>query len=102
MPFKKGESGNSKGRPSGSENKVTVELRDRIKLFLESNFKTVQKDFKKLDSAQRVALYEKYLKFVLPQLQNSDLTVNLEKMSETQLDMIIDRLMTRENDQEKK
>jgi hypothetical protein len=101
MPFKKGESGNSKGRPSGAENKVTVELRDRIKTFLEGNFKTVQKDFKKLDPEKRVALYEKYLKFVLPQLQNSDLTVNLDKMSEHQLDQVIDRLMTRD-DKEKK
>jgi Family of unknown function (DUF5681) len=95
MPFKKGESGNSKGRPRGAENKVTVELRDRIKLFLESNFKTVQKDFKRLDPEKRVALFERYLKFVLPQLQSTDVNLDFEKMSEQQLDEIINRILNK-------
>jgi len=95
MPFKKGESGNRKGRPIGAENKTTTELRDRIKSFLESNFKTIQKDFKKLDPEKKIALYEKYLKFVLPQLQATDVNLDFDKMSETQIDEIITRILNK-------
>lgn len=96
MPFKKGESGNRKGRPNGAENKTTVELRDRIKAFLDGNFKTVQRDFKKLDPEKRIALYERYLKFVLPSLQATEISLDIEKMSDAELDLIISRLISKQ------
>ena len=37
MPFKKGESGNPVGRPKGSLNKVTQELREQITQAIDTN-----------------------------------------------------------------
>lgn len=94
--FKQGESGNKKGRPVGAENKLTGELRDRIKTFLDGNFETIEKDFKGLDPEKRVVLFERYLKFVLPQLQATDVSLNIEKMTDAELDLIINRLISKQ------
>mgnify|MGYP001300089848 CR=1 FL=1 len=82
------------GRAKGAPNKLTLELRERIKLFLEDNFPLVERDFKALEPEKRIALFEKYLKFALPQLQSAEIGLSLEKMSENQLDQIINRILT--------
>lgn len=92
MGLPKKRTNNPKGRPPGP-NKITVELRDRIKTFLDGNFATIEADFKKLDPDKRVALFEKYMKYCLPQLQSTDISVDIEKLSEPELDMIINRIL---------
>ena len=82
------------GRAKGVPNKLTLELRERIKLFLEDNFSLVERDFQTLEPEKRIALFERYLKFVLPQLQSAEIGLSLEKMSENQLDQIINRILT--------
>jgi len=100
MGLPKKRTNNPKGRPPGP-NKITTELRERIKSFLDGNFSTIEKDFKQLDPEKRVALFERYLKFVLPQLSNTDLNLNIEKMSDSELDQIINRLIKTNSDVEK-
>lgn len=82
------------GRAKGVPNKVTLELRERIRLFLEDNFALIEIDFQTLKSEKRIELFEKYLKFVLPTLQSAEIGLSLEKMSEDQLDAIINRILT--------
>lgn len=94
MGLPKGRTNNPKGRPR-KPNKVTRELRDRIKLFLDSNFETVQNDFKNMDPDKRVLLYEKLLKYCLPQLQTTDVILDFDKMTESQLDEIIFRILNK-------
>jgi len=93
MAPKKGTVNNPKGRPVGAENKLTGELRQRIKTFLDGNFKTIEADFKTLDPEKRITLYERYLKFVLPSLQATDVSLNIEKMTDAELDQVINRLL---------
>lgn len=97
MAFVKGQSGNAKGRPRGSQNKVTGELRDRLKDFLDGNFDKVQRDFKKLDHKDRIEYYEKFLKYVLPQLRTTDLKLDFDNMTESQIDEIITKILNRKN-----
>lgn len=83
----------SGGRRAGTPNKITAELRARIKSFLENNFKTVEHDFKKLDPEKRIALYEKYLKFALPQLQSTSVDFSIDKMTDDQLTELLNKLI---------
>jgi len=92
MGLPKKRTNNPKGRPPGP-NKITAELRERIKTFLDGNFETIEKDFKGLDPEKRVALFERYLKFCLPQLQTTEIDLNIESMSDAELDLIISRIL---------
>jgi hypothetical protein len=92
MGLPKGRTNNQQGRPPGP-NKITGELRERIKTFLDGNFETIEADFKKLDPEKRITLFERYLKFCLPQLQSTDINLDIEKMSDAELDIIITKLL---------
>jgi len=92
----KGRTNNPDGRPPGKPNKVTQELRERIKLFLDNSWPTVQKDFKKLKPVERVAIYEKLLKYVVPVQKESLIDLNIEGMTEEQLNTLLNKLITNE------
>jgi len=66
----KGKTNNPDGRPKGSPNKITAELRERISDFLNENWEQIEKDFGTLDAEKRILIYEKLLQFTLPRLQS--------------------------------
>jgi hypothetical protein len=90
MPFKKGESGNNLGRPIGARGKNN--LREFITEFLEENTERIKKDFELLEPKDRIVLFEKLLKYSLPTLQATTLSTNLDKLSDIELDTIIEEL----------
>jgi hypothetical protein len=92
--FKKGEG----GRPKGKPNKVTGNLREWINGFIEDNRQQIQADFKALEPKDRIMMFEKLLKYALPTLQATSLTTDFEKLTDEQLDEIIDRLKNNNND----
>jgi len=94
--FKSGTSGNAKGRPQGAKGKTSTELRERIKTFLDGSFDEMQEDFKKLDPVQKLAFYERLLKFAVPVMSTQDMQINFEDLSESQLDEIINRLINKQ------
>jgi len=89
----KGHTNNPKGRPKGIPNKATTDLRERMKQFLDDNFDLIEMDFKKLSPERRVALFEKYAKFILPSLQASRVDISIDKMSEEQVSDLLNRLI---------
>jgi hypothetical protein len=90
MPFKKGISGNNLGRPIGAKGKNN--LREFIAEFLEENTERIKKDFELLEPKDRIVLFEKLLKYSLPTLQATTLSTNLDKLSDIELDTIIEEL----------
>jgi len=60
--FKKG----TGGRPKGSPNKTTIEVKEFISNFLNENLLTLQSDFDNLESKERLYFMEKLLKYVIP------------------------------------
>jgi hypothetical protein len=97
MAFKKGQSGNPSGRKPGVSNKITKELRDRIKDFLEGKWSQIEDDFDALESKDRVQLFEKLLQYVLPRMASMDIEgeIDLRTLSEETLDKIADRLINK-------
>ena len=98
----KGHTNNPNGRPVGSVNKVTANLRNRINDFLNDNWEQMQVDFDKMDPKERLMFYEKLLQYGLPRLQATQLTSDIEKITDEQLEYIIHDLKESINDQGRK
>ena len=73
MAFKQGESGNKTGRPKGVPNKATGSLREFINELVNENREQVKEDFKALEPKDRIAMFEKLLRYSLPTLQSTTL-----------------------------
>jgi hypothetical protein len=94
----KGKTNNPAGRRSGTPNKVTTELRQKITDLIEKNFKKIEADFNKLDPEKRLIVLERYLKYCLPPLQSLDIRADikgsLEGMSDEQLNDLAEKILT--------
>lgn len=86
--FRKGQGGRKPGVP----NKVTRDLRDWLNAFIQGNVKQIEKDWRLLEPRDRIILFEKLLKYSLPALQATSLTVDFDKLSDEDLDKIINGL----------
>ncbi|MBW6491307.1 MAG: hypothetical protein K0B15_08975 [Lentimicrobium sp.] len=73
MP-KKGTVNNPNGRPKGSPNKSTDELRSLLQEFINANMETLQADFDKLEPKDRLNYIDRLLKHVLPAPLHEGLT----------------------------
>lgn len=97
MGLPKGKTNNPNGRPLGKCNRVTGELRSRIKNFLDENWAQVEKDFKKLDPEKKIIFFEKLLSYAIPKQRETDLKLNLDALTDDQLNTIIDKILNDEN-----
>lgn len=66
MPHRKGITNNPFGRPKGTPNKTTAEMREAIQAFVERNIQQMQDDFDQLDSAERLRILERFMQYLLP------------------------------------
>ena len=92
MPFEKGHSGNLIGRPKGSQNRRTKELRQAISAFLEDNFEKVVNDFHILSPRDKIKFYCDLLQYSLPKLQSVQLETEFDRLPEDQLDYLLNKL----------
>ena len=88
----KGKTNNPNGRPKGTPNKITKNLREKISEWLENNFSTIQSDLMLMEPAQRVKAYSDLLKYALPALQNVSASFDFENMTDTQIEKIVEML----------
>lgn len=79
MAFKKGQSGNPKGRPRGAKNKATNELREWVERFINDNLDTIANDIKELDPNDRVKFFLALLNYTLPKQQSVKAEINDER-----------------------
>ncbi len=77
MPFKPGESGNPAGRPKGSANKITEELKEAFALVLEERLPDLNRWIGQVaqdDPAKAIDLLIKLSTRFLPELARTELT----------------------------
>lgn len=98
MGLKKGTTNNPNGRPKGTPNRVTKDLRKWVTNFIESQTDQIQQDWQQLEPKDRITLFEKLLKYSLPTLQATSLTTDFEKLTDEQLDQIINELQKQSNE----
>lgn len=92
MGQRKGQTGNPHGRPKGTPNKVTTDLRIWINEILNKNRVQFENDLQNLEPQQRVAIFEKLLSYALPKLQSVEQKIDYNNLSDEQLDVIINQL----------
>jgi hypothetical protein len=90
--FESGESGNKRGRPPGSQNKVSAELRQSISDFLVDNVDEVRETWKELKPQQKLMFWRDLLRYTVPVLQSTEIISDFERMSDGQLRQVIDEL----------
>jgi hypothetical protein len=91
MPRKKGTQ-KTGGRQKGTPNKATSTTRKWLKTFLDNNQGQIEKDFKALEPKERIQAFERLLQYTLPKMQSSDINLEFEKLSDENLDLIINSL----------
>lgn len=75
--FTKGNTGG--GRPKGSKNIATGELREFINGFINDNTDKIQNDFDSLDPKERIDTLIKLLEYSLPKLNRTELTADSDE-----------------------
>jgi DNA-binding transcriptional regulator/RsmH inhibitor MraZ len=91
--FQKGISGNPAGRKKGVGNRTTEEVRTLLQSFFESNWESLQQDFKKLKPYERWNYAEKLLRHFLPAMKTIEMDVDLNRLSDSQVNAIINEIL---------
>jgi hypothetical protein len=68
----KGQTGKPNGRPKGSSNKVTADLRKWITLLLEYNKEQFIRDLQAVSPEQRLSIYVKLVSYAVPRMEWAD------------------------------
>lgn len=66
------------GRPKGSTNVATKEIRERFNLLVENNIEKLQEDITSLEPFQRIKVIIELSKFILPTLKSIDIAATTE------------------------
>lgn len=82
------------GKPKGSLNRITKDLRKSITDFLEGHFEEVVKTWQKLPDKDKVNFYRDLLQYSVPRLQSTELKTDFDKLTDEQLDSILNELKT--------
>ena len=69
------------GRTRGTKNKTTTDLKEWVFRLLNKNVKQIEQDLQCLDPRERVLLFEKLLRYVLPRQQavTADVAMRLDE-----------------------
>lgn len=67
--MKKGETNNPNGRPKGTPNRVSTELRNWVSNLINENREQIKKDLMSVEPEKRLAMLEKLMQYVLPKPQ---------------------------------
>jgi len=94
MPFKRNEISNPKGRPKGSQNKDTKDIRAAFQLLIEKNLPKLEAwltEIAKKNPAKAMDMVIKLSEYTIPKLKSIeiDLQTDFDKLSNEQLNDII-------------
>jgi len=96
--FKKGESGNPDGRPKGTPNRTTAQIKELLNQFVSMNLEDIQEQYDALDAREKLQFFERVLKYVVPQQQSYTENIDVSQLSESEIDSLLDRIMRKEGD----
>ena len=80
------------GRPKGSTTKNAEVLRERISYLLDENYEQILDDLDELKPRERVQAWIQLLEYALPKLARTEMTVDVTKMTDEEIDRMINRI----------
>ena len=92
MPFYKGKSGNAAGRKAGSTNKLPVFHREFIQTLLDGQQERIAAELSQLQGKDYFATVNALIEYILPKLQRTEIISEYDRLSDDQLDRIINEL----------
>ena len=66
----------NEGRPKGSVNKSSNEIREAFQMLLEDNLPTLKRDISSLEPKERVKFMLELASFIIPKMKSVDLTAD--------------------------
>lgn len=94
--FKKGQTGNPKGRPRGSTSEKTRYIKEWALSLIGSNAQSMSENFKNLPSKEKWRVITQLLPYVLPKQTEARVKadVNFSQLSDEEVDNIISQIST--------
>lgn len=93
--FKQGQSGNPAGRKKGAINKVAKPIKEQLSDFLSEKIQELPGIWKKLAPRDKTAFIKDLLPFFLQKLQAISVEVELEKLTDEQLEILCNKLFNK-------
>ena len=90
--MEKGHTNNPNGRPKGKPNKIMQDVRGWLSAVIDKNRKQMERDLKALEPKDRLQMLEKLMQYVVPKQQAVSTEIDFTKLSDDQLDAVIDQL----------
>ncbi len=91
--YEPGQSGNPNGRKAGTPNKATKAAKDWLLGFLDTDTPLAEKDWQKLSERDRWQIRAKMYDYVTPKMRQTDLKIDLEAMSDGEIDLLLRRAL---------
>lgn len=80
------------GRESGTPNKLTFDMRAALQTILENEIKILPQLLEKMNPEKRADLLSRLLQYVTPKIQNIEIQTEFDRLTDEQLDYIIEQL----------
>lgn len=80
------------GRQKGTPNRVTASVKDWVAGVIDKNRRQMERDIKALEPKDRLQVLEKLMQYVIPKQQAVSADVDFSRLSDEQLDTLVDEL----------
>lgn len=80
------------GRQKGTPNKVTASVKEWLSALIDKNRRQVERDLKQLEPRERLIMLEKLMQYVVPKQQAVSAIVDFERLTDGQLDTVINEI----------
>lgn len=90
--MEKGKTNNPNGRPKGTPNKITQDMRQWLSTVIDKNRRQIERDLKALEPKDRLQMLEKLMQYVIPRQQAVRAEVDIDTLTDDQLNTIINQL----------